>query len=591
MKTPTRIALTYFAIASLWSIGSDVFVHQSYHGVSLAEYFIEICKGLFFVAISAGLIYLLLHREMIKYTQVENELRQAEQFQRQVLENAPTSIFVIADKKIIYANPQATILLEAEKTEHLIGLTIKDLIAPDEWPDALERYKKMQNGGQGLYPVETKFVSVHGTEVAVSIVAKMFSFEGTRAVQIIALNINRRVQAERALQKQVQYQRALINLNNIARKMVSPHDFANITHTFFEQLKSLNLPIASLVTHRLLSRPKNQFETIRALPDKNTKTIQISKKLFDQWKNQDRSYQPQHNAQIGINESDSLGVRSFFDISFQNGLLSVLSTEENAFTEEDLSLIESMSQILDTAFARANDLKNIEQQHLKLQQANKELQQLSQHTFQIQEQERRTLAKELHDQIGQALASVNMSLRLLQDNPTENAKNIVHCVHTVDTAIHQVRSLSLNLRPSVLDDFGLQAALRWFVDQLPTPVININLKIKCPDQRYSDEIETACFRFVQEAVNNALRHAHANQINITLSEQNNILMIYVTDNGLGLDVSEAFEKSRQGQCLGLRGLQERIVQAGGRLEIASKPNIHTTLTAIFRLPVYKELTA
>jgi signal transduction histidine kinase len=154
----------------------------------------------------------------------------------------------------------------------------------------------------------------------------------------------------------------------------------------------------------------------------------------------------------------------------------------------------------------------------------------------------------------------------------------------VEHALGQVRDLSLNLRPSLLDDLGLGAALRWFVDRLALRLpIEVSLRISVSEERMPTEIETACFRVAQEALTNVTRHANASRIEIAVQQTEGWLDLTIRDDGQGFDVREARERAAAGSSLGLPGMEERAVLVGGRLSVESTPGQGTTLHALFPL--------
>lgn len=213
-----------------------------------------------------------------------------------------------------------------------------------------------------------------------------------------------------------------------------------------------------------------------------------------------------------------------------------------------------------------------------LRESSSRLQRLSQRLLTIQEHERRRLARELHDEIGQALTAVSINLQSLE-KPAAGGRPLDESIDIVDKAIQQVRALSLNLRPSMLDDLGLEAALRWYVDRTAARSgIDILLHSEIGDMRFAPTIETSCFRVVQEALTNVLRHAHATRVDVGVHHENDRLRIAVDDNGVGFDDAAARVRMRAGESFGLAGMEERTHLSGGDLCIETAPGQGTRLT-------------
>jgi PAS domain S-box-containing protein len=210
------------------------------------------------------------------------------------------------------------------------------------------------------------------------------------------------------------------------------------------------------------------------------------------------------------------------------------------------------------------------------------LQHLSQRLLEAQETERRRIARELHDQIGQDLSVIKINLQSLARLPSTNVgAHIEETIRVVEGVLMTARNLSVELRPSMLDDLGLVAALRWYLDrQASRAGVRLHFAADVRD-RLSPTIETACFRLAQEALTNVLRHAGAHQVEVTLAQSANQLEMRVVDDGRGFDVDAARAHAARGESFGLLGMEERALLAGGELEIISKSGKGTSVVARF----------
>ncbi|HEV8060883.1 MAG TPA: sensor histidine kinase [Gemmataceae bacterium] len=206
-------------------------------------------------------------------------------------------------------------------------------------------------------------------------------------------------------------------------------------------------------------------------------------------------------------------------------------------------------------------------------------QRLAQQLLQAQEMERRRLARELHDEIGQALTAVKLNLEALDSRlPAKHSKALDESLAIVDTALQQVRGLSLDLRPAILDDLGLASALRWYVDrQAQRGGIAMEFTNETPGARSSVLLETTCFRVAQEALTNVLRHAKAHRVSVLIRQNADAINLYIEDDGIGFDTEQARQMAVGGACLGLLSMQERVILAGGRLDVTSTPGRGTTI--------------
>jgi signal transduction histidine kinase len=159
-------------------------------------------------------------------------------------------------------------------------------------------------------------------------------------------------------------------------------------------------------------------------------------------------------------------------------------------------------------------------------------------------------------------------------------------IDAVDEALRLVRDLSVDLRPPLLDDLGLVTALRWYVDRYAKrTALDVEVAIELPDQneRFSREIETACFRIAQEALTNIVRHANATQISLQLVKDESALILSIKDDGVGFELKSLQKRTPRSATLGIVSMRERAHAAGGTIEIDSCPAKGTEVR--FRLPL------
>lgn len=223
-------------------------------------------------------------------------------------------------------------------------------------------------------------------------------------------------------------------------------------------------------------------------------------------------------------------------------------------------------------------------------QAEDALHTLSRQVLEAQENERRRLARELHDEIGQALTALKFNLHAAQRQPETLIARLDDSLGIVNRTLQQVRNLSLDLRPSMLDDFGLTAALNWYMERQAERVgFAVHVAIDTIPSNLSPAIATTCFRVVQEAVTNTARHAQATDVWVTLRCRNQKLLLDVRDNGVGFDVDTAQQRAGRGFSMGLPGMQERARLVGGGLVITSAPGHGTEISATLPLEMKGEI--
>jgi two-component system, NarL family, sensor kinase len=208
---------------------------------------------------------------------------------------------------------------------------------------------------------------------------------------------------------------------------------------------------------------------------------------------------------------------------------------------------------------------------------------LSGQLLRLQDEERRRIARELHDSVGQLLAAVSMKIYSLMSpahNLSQDTSNALTEIASLNGQISaEIRTLSHLLHPPLLDEVGLRSALRWYVDgYAKRSDIDVTLEIPDTLDRMAPEIETSVFRVVQEALTNIHRHSGSKTAAIRLFRENGRVQVQIEDNGKGISELEWTDFLASGRAgVGIRGMRERIRQLGGRLEISS--NGHGTMVS------------
>ncbi len=221
-------------------------------------------------------------------------------------------------------------------------------------------------------------------------------------------------------------------------------------------------------------------------------------------------------------------------------------------------------------------------------QSKRELRLLSAKLLSAQEQERKRIASELHDTVGQYLSAIKFSLEninaLLEDNQIASSQKSLQAVlPLIQEAISEVRRISMDLRPAILDDLGLLATLSWFCRTFQDVYVNIAIdkQLNIQENDVPVELKTAIYRIVQEALNNVAKHAKADHVSLRLNKTDSGIELTVTDNGCGFVVSQALERAIRQCGLGLASMRQRSEGLGGSFFIGSAPGIGTTIRVLW----------
>jgi PAS domain S-box-containing protein len=242
--------------------------------------------------------------------------------------------------------------------------------------------------------------------------------------------------------------------------------------------------------------------------------------------------------------------------------------------ESEVQLLRAIADQAAQAIVRAQLIKKLRDTQVRLRSLSKRL-------VQVQETERQRLASELHDGMGQALAAMRVDLQsyLVVEDAESQADLVERDLSIMDGMLQQIRDLSIGLRPSLLDDLGLVPALRWYVDRIAQQTgVSVLLKSSAISRPLSYEAKTACYRVTQEALNNAVRHGRATSIVVDVREEDSGVVLRVEDDGVGFDVSYAYESTARGEALGLVTMEERARLAGGQFDITSASGAGTRVS-------------
>jgi len=271
------------------------------------------------------------------------------------------------------------------------------------------------------------------------------------------------------------------------------------------------------------------------------------------------------------------------------GVVNVASRLPHRFTKEDMHLLHSIGDQLGLAIEQAELYK-------RLLDARERYQMLLRQAVTIQEQERRRVARELHDETAQQLTALALNLQavseMMEMGNVEDAqiKTMLKRAHTIAVdASAEVTRLIRELRPTLLDTLGLSAAVHNLAENnLASKGINVTTEFEGMDRRLSPETELSLFRIAQEAMSNIVRHSEAKNATITLECDAEKCVLRVEDDGKGFDVNEITSIDQKGRGAGLFGMEERVTMVGGTCSCQSQPGQGTRVIA--RVPIVRSAT-
>jgi signal transduction histidine kinase len=213
----------------------------------------------------------------------------------------------------------------------------------------------------------------------------------------------------------------------------------------------------------------------------------------------------------------------------------------------------------------------------QIEASREQLRALASRLQKVREEERTGIAREIHDELGQALTGLKLDISWMKARLPRDHDMITQCVSIIDRidqTINSVRRIATELRPSVLDQLGLAAALEWQGQEFGSRTgIEVTTSIAVDGGKLSGELESSAFRILQESLTNIARHARATKVRIALKQNPDLLLLEITDNGIGI----ARARFDENTSLGLIGMRERALACGGELSIAARQDHGTTV--------------
>jgi PAS domain S-box-containing protein len=482
----------------------------------------------------------------------QEALRVSEAKFRAWSQSAPSAIFILQAEKIAYANPAASVIT-GYSCEELVGMSFTDIVHPDFRALVATALQAPRPGEPVVFREEVKFITNTGAERWVESIKRRFEFEGKPAVVCIATDITERKRAEQAASESQQ----------------------------LLQLVLATLPVGVAVTNRagdiiLANTTMNHIWGERPIVRGAERWVEV----VGVW----------HESGKRIAATEWASVRALTEGQTSlNELIDIETYDSQAKTIQNSSapIRNAEGQIVGAVIVNEDVTARVRAQTALHESANR-LQRLSRRLLKVQEEERRHLSRELHDEFGQLLASITLHLHAAKGVAGASAQSSLdESIALLQRAGAQVRSLALELRPTMLETGGLESALRWLAQQhqqrtgIVTEVVGHVTDVP-------GDVAIGCFRVAQEALTNVVRHARAQHVWIELHQHEGSLELVVRDDGVGFDVTKTIERAASGGNLGLLGMRERVEILGGSLEIDSQSG-HGTRIRI-ALPVSEPIS-
>jgi PAS domain S-box-containing protein len=511
----------------------------------------------------------------------EEKLRESEELYRNVVEQASENIFLIDPytKHIIQANAFFHHSLGYEADE-LRRLTLYDIVAHD--PESIDRNGQLVLDRGRYFIGERRYRRKDGSLIDVEVSAGAIAYGGRPALCVVAHDVTQRKMAEDALRRSLDALLAFYETGQILSSSLER-----------EEIGSRLLD--------LVRRVSNLTAAVISIPDENGElSIWRSSGLDGLWR-QARFAPEALSARREVLESkerrllrlrrpeDAQGrhlVSLYVPLLVRDRLVGVLE----AYGPETLGE-EGSKTLISLANQAASALENA-RLYAELAERENQLRRLVGKLITTQEEERRCVAYDVHDGLAQTAAAAHQHLQhFARHYPPSSAsgqEELDEAQELVREVVGEARQVIHDLRPTVLDDFGLAAAVRLQVQTLRSEGLEVSLKEALGDERLPPEVETTLFRVTQEALANVRKHARASRVRVVLDHPGSAVRLQVTDDGRGFESDECTRSNGPGERVGLSGMRERLSLLGGRFEAQSEPGSGTMVTAEVELPTNRE---
>ena len=243
----------------------------------------------------------------------------------------------------------------------------------------------------------------------------------------------------------------------------------------------------------------------------------------------------------------------------------------------------------DMVLVHMEDITESKRAQQDLVRSEKNLRILSSQLMNAKEEERKRISHDLHDSVGQYLSSIKFNMEniisLMEKGSSSGLKALKESIPIIQATIEEVRRISMDLRPSILDDLGIIATVSWFCREFQSVYtgIKVNQKIALEEADVPEPLKINIFRIIQEALNNAAKHSRADTVDISLIKQGNTIDLTIADNGTGFDVQEKILSEDYNRGLGLASMEERSDLSGGCFSIDSVNGLGTLIMTTWKL--------
>lgn len=532
---------------------------------------------------------LFVSRDITRRKQAEEALRSARDYLQHVLESSPAVIYALAIEADTFRPTWVS-----DNIAHMLGYAAQETLAPDWWVDHLHPDDRPRMLSEQALPFpndllvrEYRLRRKEGGYRWIRDESRLMRDSAGQPVEVIGSwsDITGRKQTEEEVRRQTARAEALLQT---ASRLNAQHSLEGVIRVVCEETaRVLNVPAVGVSLYNetqdvleyaggfgLEARLQNRLRpTSRAVLERLVRKAGALIVIPDA-----QAFPHLPNSEVYA----ELNARTLvYAVMLGDGhLVGVLTVgtlgQVRHFTQDELDLLKGLADQAKLAIVNARLLAEVRASHAHLRSLSRQL-------LNLQESERRYIAQELHDQVGQNLSALSVNLNIIRDHLSLESKTQIQnwvddSSRLLETSMEQIRDVMARLRPPVLEDYGLIAALRWYAEQFAKRTgIPAAVQGDEPAPRPSPAAEIALFRIAQEALTNVSKHARARQVTLTLELKPDCICLTVADDGVGFDPA-AVRRAGEQPGWGLLNMRERAEALGGRFHLESAPGQGTHIT-------------
>lgn len=448
-----------------------------------------------------------------------------------------------ADRCIQYANPAALSLLSGLQFDEVIGHPLLSLVAPAQRATLEISLQALDRGGPRMGFTTTTLAGRSGKVCPVELAAAAIPYGegGAHQMLVVVHDLRQRLERESAMRDQLEFIDRLV--------------------------ETLPLPVSSFDANGRFTRVNRAFERFHGV-DRGVVLGRLPAEVLAPAQAANLLAADVTESETGLSEHESTWHAA-------DGHERVVQVRRQRLSGSDGLPLGMLAVQTDISALRAHEGE--------LRLRGERLSELASQLIAAQESERRHVARELHDQVGQILTALHLQLATCA--AAGNVPSLAGPIELTEEALRHTRDLTASLHPHVLDDLGLKAALNWLLKRYILPSLGeVEFVCELVPERAEPAIELVAFRVVQEALTNVVRHAKATCAEVHLRTGDGWLHVDVSDDGEGFTSGDTWGASARATSLGVTGMRERVEDMGGECDIESAPNMGTRLRVLLPWP-------